>query len=505
MNIEQQKALALASARKRMSEAQTKPMPGIGETIIDQAGQGLTFGFGDEFFDRAGAGIVSLQTGKPYSELLQIARNESKERLANQMRERPVLSIASNVGGSLLTGGAAGLTKTGQAAGNFIRSGNLGARVAKGALAGGATASAYGAGTAEEGQRGQGALDALPYGVGFGAAVPLVTSAIGGAVKGTGTAIKGFKAQGSEQLDDLSSAMRQEAGALYQKARDAGAVINEGTSRVITNKVARAINALGPANKELHGSSLSVLKDLTAKIKKDKFLTLEEVDQFRQLFSDAVRKNVDFKGVNADGLRAVKAIEAIDDAIDGLNQNSLLKGDTSAVEALKSGRSAWGQMRKFEKVADIVQRSEGDANALKRNLQRFVSNPKNLRGFTTDEVKALKEAGRNTAPELLLKTFGKFGFDLGGSRSPGNTFLPAISSLYGLYDPTGIALAVGGTGARQLQKGLASGKAQAALDLIARGSQASQPQMIPQNVLAQLAIQSNAISAPLSNALERVR
>lgn len=86
---------------------QLSPDTGIGRTVLDQGLQGATFGFGDEITDRIGAGIASLVTGENYSDLLNEARGMSKERLAAQFQENPVTSIASNIGGGLLTAGGA--------------------------------------------------------------------------------------------------------------------------------------------------------------------------------------------------------------------------------------------------------------------------------------------------------------------------------------------------------------------------------------------------------------
>lgn len=169
---------------------------GIGRTALEQGMQGATFGTSDEITDRIGSAIApyipEFMGGNPevmkdstYDSRLQEARAGSKDRLAAQMQEHPVISIGSQLAGGVLTGGAGATTKAGSSLASSLRSGNIAARVAKGGLAGAASGAAYGAGTAEEGKRLEGAgQGALIGGVG-GAVIP----AAGAALRGVKNAI----------------------------------------------------------------------------------------------------------------------------------------------------------------------------------------------------------------------------------------------------------------------------------------------------------------------------
>lgn len=179
--------------------------PAWWKTILDQGLQGATFGFADEITDRIGAGIASLATGVDYDVLLDEARATTKEELKRQMEERPVLSLASNIvggvgsGGALLKGGKAAVTAASKApvVANVLRGGNTAAAavqgvrggktalsVGKGITAGSAAGGAYGAGTADEGERLEGAKSGAKMGALVGGAIP-GAAAVGGAVKRT--------------------------------------------------------------------------------------------------------------------------------------------------------------------------------------------------------------------------------------------------------------------------------------------------------------------------------
>jgi hypothetical protein len=158
---------------------------GIGRTALDQGLQGATFGFADELTDRIGAGIASLYTGESYDSMLKNARGMSKDRMAAEFDQNPVTSIVSNLAGGLLTGGAGATTKAGTAAANSIRTGNTAARIGKASLAGAASGGIYGAGTADEGNR----LEGAATGAAIGAALPVAIGAGGAAVKAGANAV----------------------------------------------------------------------------------------------------------------------------------------------------------------------------------------------------------------------------------------------------------------------------------------------------------------------------
>ncbi len=124
-----------------------------GRTAIDQGMQGLTLGFGDEISDRGGALLASLMTDEKYKDLLNEARANTKTRLPAQFAERPIESIAANLAGGLITGGAAvsGLKAAAPALGGALES-YAAANPYKAALGTGAASGAlYGAGAGEGG------------------------------------------------------------------------------------------------------------------------------------------------------------------------------------------------------------------------------------------------------------------------------------------------------------------------------------------------------------------
>lgn len=300
-------------------------------------------------------------------------------------------------------------------------------------------------------------------------AVEGVVKGVGAAAKGIRTATTGYSARGVEELAQTAQALKAEASASYKASREAGAILAKPKAQSIVNAVKTAVQDSGLVNERLHGDTLSVLKDFQ-KAAKQGNLGLEALDQYRQLFSDAVRRNfVVGSGHNADALKSMQAIDAIDDAVSSLGKIDIKGGDINAVKALQEGREQWAKFRRFDTIAEVIRNADGDPNRLKAGLQKLVNNRKRIAGFNTEEKKALINAARNSGGELMLKTLGKFGFDLGGSLTAGNTALPALGSLVAGSTQgfgVGIALPAAGTAARAMQKLIGRGKAENVLRLI---------------------------------------
>jgi hypothetical protein len=282
-------------------------------------------------------------------------------------------------------------------------------------------------------------------------------------VKGAKNIARGVAARGDDALDAAFQARRLKSADAYNRMRQSGATFTPDTATNIPSSIETALKNDGILNPRLHDKTLGLLSDFKEAAAKGD-LGLEGLDQWRQLFGEVAGNFND--PVNARKARI--AIDAIDDAVDTLDAKDLVSGTKDAIDALKAGRHEYAQARKFETVADIIKKSDGDANYLKRELKKLLDNKKKSRGFSPDERKALKEASKLSFGEGTMKMLGKFGIDLGGSRI-GNTGLPVIGGLLtgmGAGTGAGLALPAIGTVARQGQKYAARGKAENLLKLI---------------------------------------
>lgn len=187
---------------------------GVGRTALEQGLQGATFGISDEIIDALGAAgakaydILSgrnMMEGQSVGDVYDIARQESQARLQRQMEQNPATSIAANIGGALLTGGAGATTKGGQAAAKALTSGGTAARIAKGAGAGALSGGAYGFGT------GSGDIEQRLENAKTGAALGGLT---GGAIPAAGAAARGVGAAVLPKIDEALKPLGNRANEL---------------------------------------------------------------------------------------------------------------------------------------------------------------------------------------------------------------------------------------------------------------------------------------------------
>lgn len=274
---------------------------------------------------------------------------------------------------------------------------------------------------------------------------------------------RGIVARNVDELDAAYQGIRQNSAQAYNRMRELGATFTPDASINIAKNIENTLTKDGILNPRLHDKTLGLLSDFKEVAEKGD-LQLESLDQWRQLFGEVARNFND--PVNA--RKASIVIDAIDDAVGQATAKDLVSGSREAIDALNMGRREYSRARKFEAISDIIRKSDGDANYLKRELKKLADNKKKSSGFTPAEREALKSAATLSTAEGVLKMMGKFGIDLGNSRI-GNTGLPVIGGLltgYGAGPGIGVALPVAGTAARQGQKYIARGKAENLLKTI---------------------------------------
>jgi len=453
------------------------------------AGQGASFGFGEEALaglttagtlpitgaitaaNKLGADIPNPMADKSIEDVYNEQLGANRAQLTKAAEGTPVEYIGGNIAGAIGGGiGTAG-TKGATMLANSLRSGNLAARISKGALAGAASGGVYGfgAGEGDAEKRLESAGDAALVGGVVGGAAPVVASVAKNVAKGAQRTAQGAVARGVDELEAATQAMRQESSANYAAMRQANAFINKPRAINIANKAEAAMNSVGKINKRLHGDTLSVLGDFKKAINSNN-TTIEELDQFRQLFGQVVTKNTSkLDGANPDALMARKIIESIDDSVDNLSPIDIKGGSTKAVDSLLKARAGYAKMKKFDSVARIIRDSEGDANYVKRELNKFIKDARKTRGWTEDELAALDEAGKLGAGEAVLKVLGKFGFDPSRIGSGvGAMFGSGAGAVMG-GTAGGVAVPAVGTAARYAQKGLVRGQAENLLKTIEGG------------------------------------
>ncbi|ANL71933.1 hypothetical protein AMC83_CH01950 [Rhizobium phaseoli] len=305
-----------------------------------------------------------------------------------------------------------------------------------------------------------------------GVAGPVISAAgqaAQGAVKGARDVIRGIRGPSAEQWQEVGQNLKAQSQATYKAMTDSGEVIGKKDVNGIVKTLSDALQSDGVLNDKLHAGTLSVMDDIMAL--RNKRLSFEGAQQYRQLLSDVVESSTDAAGkVNPDGRKALLLIDKLDDAIEGL-------GGTG--ELAKQARQEWGAYRRFEKVRQLVDRFGDKPGVLKNQISLLLKSGKQSRGFSAEEKQALGQLAEKGGLEGWLRLAGRAGFD--PSNPSANVLLPVVAGGIGAAADglaTGGAVTAGATAARMGSKAIARGQVNQALGVLA-GERAADKTVAP--------------------------
>jgi|GEM_PF-2831799 len=359
---------------------------GFGNNVAQAAGDGLFFGFGDEISARLNAMTgYDANTGSygnwgtTYADQLAAVRGQER-----QFREdHPVISTAAEVGGSLI-----GPAKVGT---GFIRNGATGlSRIGRSGLVGAATAAGYGFGEGE----GEGDVSNRATQAAVSAALGAVGgAAIGGLGEGFGAAIGALRSRRmpADTLPTIEG-LKAEAGALYEAARQSGAVVPESTVKGMASNIGTKLKAEG-FDKMLHPRVNAVLQRLSSESGEK---SLADLEILRRVAAGAANS------IEPDERRlASMVLDGIDDAVEGMG------GDAAP---LKAAREVWSRMRRMETIETAIEKAslqDDFASGLRSQFKTLLRNPRRLRGFAEADIAAMRAIAKGEGGAGLLSSLGR--------------------------------------------------------------------------------------------------
>lgn len=427
-------------------EQPAQPRQSLAGGLIDSLTQGAAFGFGDELTGLESAVLGRTPEGgwfdysRPFVERYQTAVDAERGQQDQFREDAPIASTAAEVAGALATGvgaGRAGLTLMGRA-----RSvpGAIGLGAAEGAGYGGM----YAAGEADEGDRGEAAL----YGAGMGAATG---GAVSGAAAQIGKILAGRQAAG---MAPSVQELKGRAGAAFERARSANPTF-DGFDQFAT----QAYQTLADQgyNVRFHPQLAFVLDDIEKISRQGTAPDYRTLSQLRRSFDMAAGADVKNKDQQRLAKMGKDALDAFMDAAAGPTPNpgnlpavAGQAGPTNARAAaladMREGNALWARAKKGELIEELIQRAEdrsGSLNganperALRLAARRILDNPRMRRGFSADEIQAIRDFVRGTE--------GGFGSVQNILRGVGN-LSPTRGGLTALMGGAGTAGAVGTLG-----------------------------------------------------------
>jgi hypothetical protein len=206
-------------------------------------------------------------------------------------------------------------------------------------------------------------------------------------------------------------ALKESARAAYKVADDAGIVVSEKSFGPLVKDIASTVVKEG-LDPTLHPGATAALKRL-GEVQRQP-VALSTIDTLRQVVKDAAASKTP-----GEARLASMMIDKIDDYVKGIGMKDVVaaaENPAIATKALTDARGLWASARKSEAVENLVERAttragqfsgSGFENALRTEFRQFVMNKKNLRGYSKEEVAALKKVAEGGTIDNLARYVGK--------------------------------------------------------------------------------------------------
>lgn len=257
--------------------------------------------------------------------------------------------------------------------------------------------------------------------------------------------------------DDL----REQASKAYKASEEAGGMLSPKVTNTFIAEASKKLKPQTPEGLKLAGKSeVSKIADDIAELT-DQPLSLAAAQEIDEFLGDTIdRIGLHPNGaINKAGQKLIDLQSTFRRTIDDATpEGGGIIGNKDGFELLKEGRKLWSRaakMRDIEKIITRAEMTDNPATAIKTGFKNLATNEKRMRGFTTEEVKAINKAANSGVITDILR--------VGGSR-----LIPMISGATG-----GFSGAVAGQAASMASRGAATalqvGKAQKAAEMIARG------------------------------------
>jgi hypothetical protein len=458
MTPSQQKAMAGAQRDMRSRdearakrERTTVPQAALSQDRASALIQGYGFGLSDEIMGlRSGAktGLLNLlgqDQGYTAREAYDARRRAEANRLAAYTQERPVESAVNTIGGAVLNPL------------NTVGGVWAGTSVPRAAAVGGVMGAAYGAGSAEPGERVKGAVKSGAIGAAASGALQAGANALGSAVSRAKAAPRPKRGGPVPTAEALRAAKEQ----AYQRADSTGVRYapeamddlvasverNMADARLNPRRHPRAASMLGEDFQTLRGTSP----------------TLTELDQFRQV----VRRDVAGVADEAEQRLGRRMIEEIDNFI-GSSPKVVSGSATDAADLVSAARAANTRYMKAREIEDALGRADlrtastgsgGNIdNAIRQNIRGVLERGRN---YTPEERALMESIVRGSPGQNILRQVGKLSPQGNGLMAAGN--LASAAS----FGPVGALPGLAGMGAKGIADRMTRQKVADLLRLVA--------------------------------------
>jgi hypothetical protein len=208
-------------------------------------------------------------------------------------------------------------------------------------------------------------------------------------------------------------------------------------------------------------------------------ITAANLATIRRQLGDIAGETKDFKPT-PDAKAAMVTKRLFDSYLENGAVGDAVAGDAKAFAAntaeANANNAAFERVRTFnQKIADAEEKSAGTsgpslANTLGTESRQFLRNPKAQRGYTPDEVAAVRNVNRGTLTSNALNQLGRGGAGVVPMVAHLAAAVPAAAATGGASLIPQAALAAGLYGARKVGERMTAKQAQAIIDTLAKRS-----------------------------------
>ena len=197
------------------------------------------------------------------------------------------------------------------------------------------------------------------------------------------------------------------ASAYYNKAEQDGGTLTP----AFANKFIDAAKRLAPqSDAGMAVSGETPITALSARLEalRDKPISLQAAQEIDESLGGLIDKEFGVKGLSKDGKALLDLQSDFRDMIRNAGPDDV-SGGTSGFDSLVQGRKAWSQAMKMDDLERIQQRAEGTDNpatGIKSGIRTLLNNRSRVRGYSDDEIAALKQAQERGVLGSAMHVFG---------------------------------------------------------------------------------------------------
>lgn len=203
--------------------------------------------------------------------------------------------------------------------------------------------------------------------------------------------------------------LKNAARGVFKEIDDLGVTINSSSTARLSGQLGQLVRKQG-FNPTIHPKVNAALKEFEAIAGQPQSLT--QVDVLRKVANAAA------KSTEPDEARLGNMLtNKIDDFLDTAGRNELT-GTTKNIGAkYRDARQLWRRAKKSEQIEEAFGKAQlqatGFENGIRTQFRAILNNKKKARGFTPDELSAMRQVVKGGSLENTAKMIGRFGFSEG--------------------------------------------------------------------------------------------